>query len=284
MQSVEVFSNWLIDILTNSIWGQLFWCILSAVIGVVLSAFMSMLSSNKKSPNWYFNSTTILDTSLMNLEKLKASFDGNEVKNLAVVDFLLWNTGKAAIRKEDIVEPLMITVPEEFAVYSACVIEESRDSIEAKARLSAVNAVEIDLKYLDYDDYIRVQFISNCTQLSKYNFSGRILECEKFINGTFDRKTVWAEWKSIKHLVLFTLACHFVYAEFNIIEAELLPMIGNESAKSLVAPIFDTIVMFANIFFAIGLSLTACCIGYKKASDSRAKKCSFREGLRRSDE
>lgn len=284
MQSVEVFSNWLIDILTNSIWGQLFWCILSAVIGVALSAFMSMLSSNKKHPSWYFNSTTILDTSLINLEKLKASFGGNDVKNLAVIDFLLRNTGKAAIRKEDIVEPLMITVPEEFAVYSACVIEESRDSIEARVSLSAINEVEIDLKYLDYGDYIRVQFISNCTQLSKYNFNGRVLECEKFINGTYDRKTVWAEWKSIKNLMLFTLACHFVYAEFNMVEAEFLPMIGNESVKSLVVPIFDNIVMFANIFYALGISLTACCFGYKKASDLRVKKCSFGEGLHNSDE
>lgn len=154
--NAEVFSNRVIDILMNSIWGQLFWCILSAAIGTVLSVFVSIFLSNKKKPDWYFNSTTVLDTDLMNLEKLKASFDGNDVKNLAVVDFLLWNTGKAAIRKGDIVEPLTLTVPDEFTVYSACVIEESRDSIEAKVRLSAVNAVEIDLKYLDYEDYIRV--------------------------------------------------------------------------------------------------------------------------------
>lgn len=90
--------------------------------------------------------------------------------------------------------------------------------------------------------------------------------------------------KLIKQLMLFTLACHFIYAELNMIGAELLPMIGNESVKSLVAPIFDNIVMFAGIFYALRLSLTACCIGYKKASDSRAKKCSFREGLHNNDE
>lgn len=94
-------------------------------------------------------------------EKIRITFDGEEIDGVTRVQAYLWNSGGEKIAGDDVsaADPLRVAV-ECGRLISNPIVEQSRNSVDAKA-LQQPDGLHIVFDLLDLNDWIKIEFLLN---------------------------------------------------------------------------------------------------------------------------
>jgi len=138
----------LLSFLNQNQWLNLIFLVL-ALISILISLFLFFLSKKEKSPLFNVKHLNLVKGHIRKLDRVKITYNNEEVKDLTLTRVSFWNQGKETIDKSDIAQadPLRVQLPE-----GSILLEASLDYVH-----NIVNNISIKLSedrrslYINFD-------------------------------------------------------------------------------------------------------------------------------------
>lgn len=138
----------LLNFLNENPWLNLIFLAL-AIVSIFISLFLYFLSKKEKSPSFNIKHFNLVKGHIRKLDRVKITYDDEEVEDLTLTRVSFWNQGRETIDKSDIAQadPIRIQLPE-----GAILLESSLDYVH-----NPVNNISIHLSedrrclYISFD-------------------------------------------------------------------------------------------------------------------------------------
>lgn len=137
-------------------------CGIVTIVSAILAIYFYLNTIKEPNLTFYISSTRTPIVQKGNLNDFSVTFHGIQITNdLSSAEIQIWNQGKAPIRKDDILKPMLIKTPKGEPIYQA-VYASTRDVIEFNwigfsNKLSGV--LQFDWKILEKNDGIKIQIV-----------------------------------------------------------------------------------------------------------------------------
>lgn len=169
------------------------WAVLAAstIISVVLAIVFYLKAKERKVLTYCLRSSSLIRGKKRKLEKLSITYAGNQIDNLSVSRFTIWNSGNKTLNKDDIVatKEVTITALEENKILDAELIACSEGTNNFSVKIIDEHTVKVLFDYVDKKEGAVVQILhtgTNDTLRIDYKIKGG-MPIKKFINETFPR-------------------------------------------------------------------------------------------------
>ena len=138
---------------SNFVWAFLAIC---TFIGVPLSIYAIISGKRKKQFSYAKTTYQVLSEGKSPIKKLKFSYGDTPIKDLTVTRFTIWNSGKGAIKSENLHKklPLCIKNSENVQILDASIVAASDENVgfdlmnsEEKANLDCIDDNDIVIKF-----------------------------------------------------------------------------------------------------------------------------------------
>src|SRR5258706_3954620 len=131
-----------------------------AVISMILAVILYNLGKKIRLPTYAVRNLNLIKERKVGMNGLRISYQKQYIKNLSVAKIALWNSGKEAIRKEDIAEkePIQILAINSNDILEAKIIYQKNEANNFSLTLrQQAKKILIDFDYFDKDEGIIVQ-------------------------------------------------------------------------------------------------------------------------------
>lgn len=169
------------------------WAVLAAstLISVVLAIVFYLKTKEKKILTYCHRSSSLIRRKKRKFEKLSITYAGEQIDNLSVSRFTIWNSGNKTLNKDDIVatKEVTITALGENKILDAELILCSEETNKFSVAITDEHTVKVLFDYIDKREGAVVQILHTGTHdtLSiDYKIKGG-LPIKKFINERFFR-------------------------------------------------------------------------------------------------
>lgn len=142
------------------------WLVIAVCTFIGLPAFFYSIHSQRKNNkrkvlSYRKNSKIIISKKARSFEDLKILYKEQEVGDLSVTEYIIWNSGNKAIKSEDIVSdrPLRIKALSQSKILSAEIINENEKTNHFSLFDMDSKAVSIRFEYVDSNEGIVVRII-----------------------------------------------------------------------------------------------------------------------------
>ena len=148
---------------------------ISSIIGIGLAVYFYNLSNEKKEPYFFDDEikTKIVDSKNINKAPIKIYRSNGEeiVEDVSSTNFYFWNNGRQPIRKEDILDSLVVSLDSTAEILKYELISTSREVCDIDLNQVSKNKLKIDFKILEKNDGLigQVIFTGNPKQVLKLN-------------------------------------------------------------------------------------------------------------------
>lgn len=135
---------------------------IASVGGVVLTVYLYSKSTSSPSLTFHLDPVRAPVVTAKQSSQLTVLYAGNEIRgDITAVQVALWNAGKAPIRAEDVLTPIVIRTDNSIPILEASVQKTSRDLVNLTVNQSNISAgsVRIAWKILEQNDGGIIQII-----------------------------------------------------------------------------------------------------------------------------
>lgn len=153
----------MVEMLKNN---SIVWFILAmgTLIGIpsfIFTIYTWIKSKRKKVVSVEKASYSIVNKSNKPMEKLKVLFNGEEINNISVTQFAIWNSGNEEIRREDLASEgkLCIKSRGKAKILDAIITVESEHTNKFCIKSINDNCIELDFEYVDKKEGIILQIV-----------------------------------------------------------------------------------------------------------------------------
>jgi len=173
--------------------------IVGIFIGVVVSYFFYRKSLRIKEPCWAIRSNNLIQGYSDKFERLRVTFNGEEVENLTITKVLFWNNGTDTIDRHDIetVNKLRIECKNKVKILDVKILACNNPSNQFDVTISEDgNFAYIQFDYLDHKQGAVTQVIHTGTSSKDLMVAGDIKGANTLTWKTVSPK--WAQWVNDK--------------------------------------------------------------------------------------
>ena len=272
--------TWLQELLDNTLF-QAFLAII-AIVGFAYAFIVQRTNKEKKEFSYIQKSNTLLHKKKGKFDKLSVSYNGQEIEDLCVSRFTIWNSGNKTLNENDMVtsKELTITTLEDNKILDVELIVCSEETNNFFTQIIDEHTVKIFFEYADKKDGAVIQIIHTGTDESLK------IECKikggkpikNFVNETvpkairkyvrqdlFDKIT--AVVFSIMIIFFLVMAVASTIAIFNT-DLQHILFVSKEANKTQPFEPQNTAIIMSIIFWVYGLLLSALFIPtFKKKFD-----------------
>ena len=148
---------------------------ISSIIGICLAVYFYNLSNEEKEPYFFDDEikTKLVDSENINKAPIKIYRSNGEeiVEDVSSTNFYFWNNGRQPIRKEDILDSLVVSLDSTAEILKYELISTSREVCDIDLNQVGKNKLKIDFKILEKNDGLigQVIFAGNPKQVLKLN-------------------------------------------------------------------------------------------------------------------
>ena len=128
--------------------------IIFGITTIILTIYTIRLARRKK-PVWAYATEKIIGLGTNAPSELKLTFGGIPVNDVYQTNFIFFNRGNEAIRKDDVTEAVTIVFKGSKVLRPPAIIKKSRDAINLQVvqrERADGDAIELDFLFLDHDD------------------------------------------------------------------------------------------------------------------------------------
>lgn len=138
------------------------WAILSmiTIISLVIAIYSLFATTKKKEISYDEKSYSIVRKGKNMLKDFELLYKGNEIPNITVTQYAIWNSGNQLLSKADFVadQPLRVFGKEDAQILDAYILTESEESNKFSLKISE-NTVWLDFDYVAVNEGIVLQVI-----------------------------------------------------------------------------------------------------------------------------
>lgn len=272
--------TWLQELLDNTLF-QAFLAII-AIVGFAYAFIVQRTNKEKKEFSYIQKSNTLLHKKKGKFDKLSVSYNGQEIEDLCVSRFTIWNSGNKTLNENDMVtsKELTITTLEDNKILDVELIVCSEETNNFFTQIIDEHTVKIFFEYADKKDGAVIQIIHTGTDESLK------IECKikggkpikNFVNETvpnairkyvrqdlFDKITVVIS--CIMMIFLFFMAVASTIAIFNT-DLQHILFVPKEANKTQPFEPQNTAIIMSIVFWVYSLLISALFIPiFKKKFD-----------------
>ncbi len=139
------------------------WAVLSviAVVGLPLSIYFGLKGKTKRRISFSHDKLTLVRNGKNNFEKIKLFYEEEEIKNVAVSKFAIWNSGNTVLTCNDIVEnkELTITCGENTKILEVQIIATNEETNKFVVTLHNERKAVVTFDYIDIKEGVVIQVI-----------------------------------------------------------------------------------------------------------------------------
>ena len=139
------------------------WGILSliAVFSALFAIYTWIAGKKKKQFSLVCKTNEVIASGKSKIEKLFIQYNGEEIENLSISKFFIWNSGNEVINKSDIVSsrPLSIICSEPASILDAQIIKTNENTNAFSIAGIRKQRVDFDFDYVDQGDGFVVQIL-----------------------------------------------------------------------------------------------------------------------------
>lgn len=143
--------------------NPLAWGILSltTIISFIYAIYCQLKNKEKKEISYAQKSTVLVQNKKSKYKKLVLSYDGNQVDNVCVSRFAIWNSGNKVLQSVDMVESreIRISLPEGKKVLEANIITATDETNQFSVNVPDEKSIVISFDYIDPRDGVVVQVV-----------------------------------------------------------------------------------------------------------------------------
>ncbi len=135
------------------------------VASLVYAIICQQINKEKKEFTYCRKTTSLLHKKKRKFEKLLVSYDGQEIENLCVSRFTIWNSGNKTLYSNDMVtsKELIVTTVEEDRILDVELIVCSEETNKFITQVINEHTVKILFEYADKKDGVVIQIIHTGT-------------------------------------------------------------------------------------------------------------------------
>lgn len=260
------------------------WAVLSilAIVSFVYAIITQHINKEKKEFSYIQKSNTLLHKKKGKFDKLSVSYNGQEIEDLCVSRFTIWNSGNKTLNENDMVasKELTVTALGDNKILDVELIAYSEETNNFFTQIIDEHTVKIFFEYADKKDGVVIQIIHTGTDESLK------IECKikggnpikNFVNETvpnairkyarqdlFDKITVVIS--CIMMIFLFFMAVANTIAIFNT-DLQYILFVPKEASKTQPFEPQNTAIIMSIVFWVYSLLISALFIPiFKKKFD-----------------
>ena len=156
--------------------------------GLICAIIIPILQRKRKQLVMSYSVVNLLNQSVSELEDLKISYHGLDVKQLAIVTIIIKNTGNCIIDRKDIYPGHDLKITRGYNLDSQIlysnIVSQSSDTIECKLK-TIDNDVYVEFQTFEKMDSVKINLYYSGSMHLECKLEGKIKE-GKIINTTFD--------------------------------------------------------------------------------------------------
>lgn len=151
--------SWLQQLLDNTLF-QAFLAII-AIVGFAYAFIVQRINKEKKEISFCLKSNHLIRGKRAKFEKLSITYDGQQIEDLCVSKFTVWNSGNRTLNRTDMVESkeLTISVANECRVLDVELIACSDETNGFSVRIENEHTVKVLFEYADKKEGAVIQII-----------------------------------------------------------------------------------------------------------------------------
>jgi hypothetical protein len=162
-------------------WG-LVGVILAIIFGLVsvISIVVAIRLARKKGPVWAYKTNEIIELGDETPDRLKLTYNNENINNAYRTRILFLNKGNQAIRSEDVRDKIAFKLGGAKILRDPIILTQSKPQINSKAFIrdqKNLEIVELDFDFLDYKDGVLFEILH--TKYTKIEIFGYIIESNK---------------------------------------------------------------------------------------------------------
>lgn len=138
-----------------------------AVVGVPLTIYFGIKGIRKRKLSCYTEYVNLIRNKKSKFEKIKVLFSEEEVDNISISNFTIWNSGKSEIRSYDLAQgkELKIIVNDDSSILDAKILLSNEESNLLAIKSLTDKMVELSFDYIDEKEGGVIQIVhTGCEQ------------------------------------------------------------------------------------------------------------------------
>lgn len=151
--------TWLQELLDNTLF-QAFLAII-AIVGFAYGFIFQRINKEKKEFSFCLKSNHLIRGKRSKFEKLSITYDGQQIEDLCVSKFTVWNSGNRTLNRTDMVESkeLTISVADECKILDVELIACSEKTNNFSVKIENEQTVKVLFEYADKKEGVVIQII-----------------------------------------------------------------------------------------------------------------------------
>jgi len=151
--------TWLQELLDNTLF-QAFLAII-AIVGFAYGFIFQRINKEKKEFSFCLKSNHLIRGKRSKFEKLSITYDGQQIEDLCVSKFTVWNSGNRTLNRTDMVESkeLTISVADECKILDVELIACSEETNNFSVKIENEQTVKVLFEYADKKEGVVIQII-----------------------------------------------------------------------------------------------------------------------------
>lgn len=151
--------TWLQELLDNTLF-QAFLAII-AIVGFAYGFIFQRINKERKEFSFCLKSNHLIRGKRSKFEKLSITYDGQQIEDLCVSKFTVWNSGNRTLNRTDMVESkeLTISVADECRVLDVELIAYSEETNNFSVKIENEQTVKVLFEYADKKEGAVIQII-----------------------------------------------------------------------------------------------------------------------------
>jgi len=138
-----------------------------AIVGVPLTIYFGISGIRKRKLSCYTEYVNLIRNKKTKFDKIKVLFSEEEVDNISISNFTIWNSGKSEIRSSDIAQgkELKIIVNDDSSILDAKILLSNEESNLLAIKSLTNKIVELSFDYIDEKEGGVIQIVhTGCEQ------------------------------------------------------------------------------------------------------------------------
>jgi hypothetical protein len=149
------------------------WALIGIILAVaffITSVILAIRLARRRKPVWAYVTKKIIGLGTNAPSELKLTFGGIPVNDVYQTNFIFFNSGNEAIRKDDVTEKVTLQFKGAGILRQPAIKQKSSEAIRFTAKQvvkNAENSVELDFLYLDHKDGAVVEVMhTECKEIT----------------------------------------------------------------------------------------------------------------------
>jgi|GEM_PF-6100948 len=172
------------------IWITLLITIVSLVVGSVITFFVARHYAERRALSINYETIEIIKEN-HEYKKLNIKYGKDVISELYRSDFVVKNVGNKSILKNEIIDPIIVELPEDTNIFDIEYKSASHKSIKPHIAQERNTRIRIEFAFLEKSDRFEFVLIHNAPR--RIGVQGRVSDCEIKINDSF-QKQLWSHW------------------------------------------------------------------------------------------